>query len=476
MERSSSKLIRGLQIGSVVAVLLSVVAMVAVRTSSHPEVNYVSTYMMATVAILASGVTFVLPKYLIEKSQAQERLLRETKQRLMQMEAMHQISSIVAGPIDLDEALERILVAVRRARPFDSASLFVVDEKENALRILASQDLPPEAVETASFEVGEGIVGWAVANNQPALVGDCLKDPRYKPSAYGEDRRRSLLAVPLSTGGKVVAALTLSHSAPNAFDEGDLRLIETMAAYASQIIENARLLEEASEARALRRLDAMKTEFLAMVSHELRTPLTVIKGAVEILLDLLEDDPDPVKRRLVVNISQHEERLSRLVRDLLDMAQLEVGRVQLNRQMTNIGGLVRETAASLDIISDSKNHSIEVDLPKRLPEVYVDRHRVQQVLTNLLGNAIQHTPDGTLIKVSAVDSAGQVAGRVSDNGPGIPELRQVLSESPKGQEGWHRTGVGNRQVSGGAAWGHTAGGEHAGCGDHFHLHSAERDR
>jgi len=430
VESSHSTLIRCLQIGSLLAIVVSVAAVFAAQIAYRPEFNYVGTYATASIAIIASVVTFFLPKELIERHRSQAKLLRETKQRLTQLEALHRISSIVAGPIDLEEALERILVAVRQARPFDSASLFVLDEKENHLRILASQDIPDEAVSTASFEVGEGIVGWAVAHNQPVLVGDCLKDARYKPSAYGEDRPRSLLAVPLNAGGKVVAALTLSHLTPNAFSEEDLRLIEMMASYASQIIENARLMDEVSEARALRRLDAMKTEFLAMVSHELRTPLTVIKGAVEILLEMLENDPDPVKHRLLINISQHQERLTRLVGDLLDMAQLEVGRVQLSRQRTNIGALIRETAASLDLIANGQNHAIEIDVPKQLPEVYVDRHRVQQVLTNLLGNAIQHTPEGVVVKVSVVETGESVAVSVADNGPGIPDtdLRHIFDK------------------------------------------------
>ncbi len=414
-------LIRGLQIGSMVIVLLTIVAVVSVHIPYRPDVNYAITYLIGFLAIMASIVTYFIPRQLIEKNQAQSRLLQEMGVRLAQLEALHRISSIAAGPINLEESLQRILVAVRSVRPFASASLFVLDESENVLRILASQDIPAEAMETSSFKVGEGIIGWAVANNQPIVVEDTLKDPRYKPASHGEEKSRSLLAVPLSARGKVIAAVALSHLQIGAFSEEDLRLVEMMASHASQIIENARLMEEASEARALRRLDALKTEFLTTVSHELRTPLTVIKGAVELLLELVEQDPDPVKRRLLVNISMHQQRLSRLVVDLLDMAQIEVGRMQLVRQMVDIQALIRETVASMRLIADNQGHSIRIDTTPRLIEVYADRHRVQQILTNLLGNAIQHTPEGTSIRISAVDEAECAAVTVSDDGQGIPE-------------------------------------------------------
>ncbi|MGH7358190.1 MAG: two-component system histidine kinase PnpS [Candidatus Rokuibacteriota bacterium] len=169
----------------------------------------------------------------------------------------------------------------------------------------------------------------------------------------------------------------------------------------------------------LRRLERVRSEFVANVSHELRTPLTCIKGYLETLLDGALDDRAHARRFLEV-AGTHAERLDRLIDDLLELSNIESGRVTLAPMRLDLGDVVTGVAAMFERQASQKGLAIERAVTAGLA-VRADRDRLVQVLVNLLDNAVKFTPDGGKVRVEAGPALdGRVAVRVSDTGIGIP--------------------------------------------------------
>jgi two-component system phosphate regulon sensor histidine kinase PhoR len=176
----------------------------------------------------------------------------------------------------------------------------------------------------------------------------------------------------------------------------------------------------------LKRLETVRADFVANVSHELRTPLAAIKGYAETMLRSPPEDAELARQFLEV-IDRHSERLGRLIDDLLTLSDLESGRVQIDREPVNPGDLIRKTLELLDDRARKKDVTLSSMLNNGVPSIPADPDRLQQLLINLIDNAIKYTPPGGAVKVSAKPSVlpeseqPMVELSVQDTGCGIPE-------------------------------------------------------
>ena len=168
----------------------------------------------------------------------------------------------------------------------------------------------------------------------------------------------------------------------------------------------------------LEELERLRAEFLAMVSHELRTPLTSVKGSIATLLDPPSALGPTEMRQFFRIIDSQIDRMHVLISDLLDVARIETGTLAVSPEPTDVAILVGE--AGNGFRSAGGRHNIEVELAPDLPWVMADRLRMVQVLGNLLTNAARHSPESSVIRVTAVGEGVHVAVSVSDHGRGIP--------------------------------------------------------
>ena len=168
----------------------------------------------------------------------------------------------------------------------------------------------------------------------------------------------------------------------------------------------------------LEELERLRAEFLAMVSHELRTPLTSVKGSIATLLDPPSALGPTEMRQFFRIIDSQIDRMHVLISDLLDVARIETGTLAVSPEPTDVAILVGE--AGNGFRSAGGRHNIEVELAPDLPWVMADRLRMVQVLGNLLTNAARHSPESSIIRVTAVGEGVHVAVSVSDHGRGIP--------------------------------------------------------
>lgn len=169
-------------------------------------------------------------------------------------------------------------------------------------------------------------------------------------------------------------------------------------------------------AEKLHQTENMRVQLIGDISHELRTPLTIIKGSMEGLIDgVLSPTPETFQ-----NIYLEADRLQRLAADLQVLSRVEAGAVSLKLESCDISPLIESVGGRLHPQFDDKGVSLEVDLPPALPQVLIDEDRISQVLINLLGNALQYTPEGGKVFLIVRQTGKEILIQVKDTGIGIP--------------------------------------------------------
>ncbi len=169
-----------------------------------------------------------------------------------------------------------------------------------------------------------------------------------------------------------------------------------------------------------KRLETIKKDFVANVSHELRTPLASIKGYSETLLDGGIDD-ERTHRDFLGVIDRHATRMSRIIDDLLILSRLESDQMEIVRTEVDLRELLCSTEKSFKKEAKDKGIGITAEIPEDLPKVRGDRDRLEQVVVNLLDNAIKYTPSGGSVRLKARSAGGGVSVDIEDTGIGIPE-------------------------------------------------------
>jgi two-component system phosphate regulon sensor histidine kinase PhoR len=198
----------------------------------------------------------------------------------------------------------------------------------------------------------------------------------------------------------------------------------------------------------LKRVETMRRDFVANVSHELRTPVAVIKGYAETLLDGALDDSPERGRHFVSIISGHAERLTNLINDILTLSKLEARDAALVLNPLDLGGTIRKAQMLMEDHARTKGIQLIADCPETLPKVPADQGQLEQVLLNLLDNAIKYTPDGGDVTIQARQEGEKVKVSVSDTGVGIPH-----KDLPRIFERFYRVDEGRSREQGGTGLG-----------------------
>jgi len=184
-------------------------------------------------------------------------------------------------------------------------------------------------------------------------------------------------------------------------------------------------LEKANQ--DLKRIDEMKSEFVSIASHELRTPLASIKNAVQLILQGKTGEINENQKKFLSMADRNISRLTNILNSLLDLSRIESGKIDMKIEELDPRALIEFILSSLKPQADGKSAQLKIEIGKKLPSVYGDREKVEQILTNLVGNAIKFTPEGGEISVSAQPSprgGNKLAISVRDSGIGISEDQQ----------------------------------------------------
>jgi len=410
-------------------------------------------YIMAAklLGLLVVAVTCALLLEQLRREQRESESERELSRRLI---ALNDLFQQLNAAVDLELILQQVAEAPRTLLGADLASIALLDDEGSQLSVVAAAGSDPAYLSPQRWAADDPRLAAILPAGQPhvietrrdldALPGTLTGNP--SPGAVA-----SAVAIPLLLDGAPLGLLVVAFHQLRSFTEEDLTFLSALGQEAALAIRNAHLFErEREQVARLRALEQLQAGFVSAVSHELRTPLTCIKTSVELLRATLP--PDAGRRpeskqagpqvELIRTIEDHTSHLEALVADLLEVTRLEAGQVTLARQPTDLWPLVSHAVDALRPLSDRKRQTVRLHLPDAAghrpggtsayvtgaggtPQVEVDRRRIEQVLTNILSNAIKFTPKQGQIDVSLADTPDAVQVCIADNGPGIAERDQA---------------------------------------------------
>jgi signal transduction histidine kinase len=230
----------------------------------------------------------------------------------------------------------------------------------------------------------------------------------------------SFLGVPIVGRRGVFGNLYLTEKLDaDAFTDEDEHIAVLLAATAAATVENARLHEESARLlEEVQELQRTRERFFAMVNHELRNALAAVFGWAEMLVR--KKDPATVPRAAFEVLDSAQQAVG-LINDLLDLSRLDEDRLKPVIRAVEPGAMARRAIGRVTPAAEARHVRLELDLADALPSCETDASRVEQILVNLLGNAIHHTPEASTVHLAVAARNGLVVYVVRDEGPGIPE-------------------------------------------------------
>jgi PAS domain S-box-containing protein len=343
----------------------------------------------------------------------------ESEQRLLAS-----IGPVFAASLDFEETLARIAELVVRDLADECAIELLATDEEGWTVKAAGRN--PRAV-----ALTERLVHHPIDPSRPHLLQRVLETKQgfllERPSqqtieafaqsdAHLEALRaaqiQSLVVVPLVVHGRLIGGIILVSSTPGRiYGPADLRLAEELAHRAALSIENARLY------RAAKRATQARDDLLGIVAHDLRSPLT----SVTLQAAVLQTGPGEQRAaRAIQGIEHSVSRMQRLIQDLLDVAQLDAGKLSVDIARADVRQLLADAVEPQHALASAASLELAVEVHGEGLEVHCDRDRLSQIFENLIGNAIKFTPPGGVITVTAMPSGGDVLFRVRDTGRGVP--------------------------------------------------------
>jgi two-component system sensor histidine kinase/response regulator len=403
----------------------------------------------------------------------------ELETNAQQLAKLNIVSNQLKAILDLNSLHNCIADAVCQQFGFDRAALYIVDHENRLLRAVAASfgrdgkeqaQQFVEAVNKRPLRLDESTIESDIVHSGQAVIvtGTWQHSQRYQAEGYGIVDQ-SYVAVPIfgreeRVIGLLAADYQFSAQPVTAQDAGQLLMFANMVGLT---IENVRLYEDlertvaqrTEELRAAleqaRLADRRKGDFLASISHELRTPLNAIIGFSSVLLEGIDGPLAPHQQEDAQSIYRNGRFLLHLINELLDLAKIEAGRLNLEPAPLDVQALVADAIDTMQALLRGRKLLLQTNLPPNLPQVYADSNRVRQILLNLLSNAVKFTEHGW-IKISAysldeVDKQGiissYIAVSIQDTGIGIPiELQGKIFEEFRQFHGQrsrvHGTGLG----------------------------------
>ena len=351
--------------------------------------------------------------------------ITERKRTEMEQQVLAEAGTVLAQSLNYKQTLTTIAELVVR----HTGDLCIVDMIEDDARVrrLTVAHADPtkaaacEALAQLSLETGH-LVGGAPLETKQALVFDDINPEVLEATGQDEDQLRALreiaprsaIVVPLLSADRVLGYLVLASSRPRRYGAHDLRLLTELARRASLAIENARLYAAAQ--RATRARDDM----MGIVAHDVRSPLQAIRLAAQVLERKLAKAGVADGGNNLENILLSVGRANRLIEDLLEITRIEAGAMALSCSVLAPLPVVSEGLDFQRLAAAEASLELRLEIAEELPAIWADRHRLLQVLENVIGNAIKFTPEGGRVTIAAAGRPGEIVFSVADTGTGIP--------------------------------------------------------
>src|SRR5262245_58042947 len=403
---------------SLVASILSVAVLdflfvPPVFTFAVTDVRYLFTFVVMLVVGLVTSS-------LAARIRMQADAAREREQRTA---ALYAMSRELASTRGLEELLK---IAVRHISEVFRSQVVVLLPGSGG-ESLESSSCGQYAVDSNEL----GVAKWVHEHHQPAGLGTATL-----PGA-------AALYLPLQAPRGPVGVIGIRPADRHELDSPDqLHQLETFSNQTALAIERAHLADEAQHAQVRIETERLRNSLLSSVSHDLRTPLATIKGAATSMLDNGATLDARTRKELLESVREESDRLNRLVQNLLEMTRLESGALQLRKEWHPLEEVVGAALSRLG--KELADRRVDTQVPRDLPLVPIDDVLIEQVLVNLLDNAVKYTPASSPIRILATSTDEAVTVEVADHGPGLPrgDEDRAFEQFYRGTPGGRGAGLG----------------------------------
>jgi signal transduction histidine kinase/DNA-binding response OmpR family regulator/HAMP domain-containing protein len=323
-------------------------------------------------------------------------LLQQTEQRAGELGFLFSVTRAAVGTSDLDAALSSVAdILINEVPNAESAIIYLASANGEKLEPHAAVGWAREIALRGPIDWGQGMVGYGATVAQPLIIDDAQNDSRFKPM---DTRVRGAMLVPLMTPSGLTGILAVESSQPSAFDEQAVQLLEAASSTLTAIIQNARLLEEITQANEqLQELDRLKSQFLAAMSHELRTPLNSIIGFSRVMLKGIDGPLNDLQSQDLNTIYNSGQHLLGLINDILDLSKIEAKMMEIQPEYMSMNEIVDGVMSTAKGLTKDKPIELYKEIQHDLPMVWADPQRLRQVLLNLVSNAAKFTKEGTIV-------------------------------------------------------------------------------
>lgn len=358
---------------------------------------------------------------------------RELSRKALQLEVAAQVSSKIATILDPKALIVEVVNLIKNRFDLYHVDILTFDADGRILEsgTMRYADGTPRTI--SALDHGISVIAWVARYGQTRYVPDVSEEPRYR-RLQETPASRCELAIPLRFGDRIIGVLNLEADHRDAFRPDEVAVFESLANEIAVSMHNAEMfaaLETANRDLAQATMQAkqasvVKSRFMLNASHKLRTPLNAIIGYSETILSgIYGEIPETAldRQRRILENGRH---LHALIEDMLDLASIESGYVELNLQWIETRALLDEvmnaSRALLQTVYPKQDLTLRLDAPQRLPPLWVDVHRMRYILINLMSNAVKFTDQGDIVMAVEVDEGGGLLYiHVQDTGIGIPE-------------------------------------------------------
>lgn len=325
---------------------------------------------------------------------------------LYRLNALYSTSSQFAGTLDKSKLIQYMIEGMDKALSFSlTCTLSLCTEDKPVLLINSLYELSEELITALKLRV---ILNYNSLFEGKTLPADITLDNLkvIKQIKYPANRftftlfQYDNMFAPISLGDNFFGCIEIFKE--TAFTAEDSTCFQTIAQQVSLPLKSATLYQELIETNhKLEKLERLKSEFISIVSHELRTPLTSIKNSLDILMSGRCGEITQAADKFLSMAMRNVQRLSGIINDLLDLSKIEAGKMDFNFAPTNINTVIGYVKSALSEVAKTKGLNLITSEAENLPDITADAQRLEQVLTNLVSNAIKFTPENKTIKISS---------------------------------------------------------------------------